>query len=281
MCPPPTQPYASAHALLRRYGLAAKKSWGQNFLTNERVFAAIVDATVASPDDWVIEVGAGIGTLTARLADRAARVVAVEREPDMLAVLRGELGTRDNVAIEAADAMTFDYAAVAAARGAPVALCGNLPYNISSQLLFAFDAARASLSRAVVMLQREVADRLTSSPGSKAYGAITVALAAHWTIAPVTRVSAGSFTPAPKVESAVVALTPLPPRALPDSFRDVVGAAFRQRRKTLRNALRASYAADAVDAALAAAGVEGGRRGETLSVDEFAAVAAGLPAGGA
>lgn len=272
-----------ARELLRRYGLSAKKSWGQNFLVNDGVYRTIVDATVESDADWIVEIGSGLGTLTARLADRvpAGRVIAVERDRDMIAVLRGELGDRPNVDIAERDAKQVDYGAIAARRGGPVAVCGNLPYQISSPILFSLIDQRRHVARAVVMLQREVAERLVAPPGTRAYGAVTAILGAVADVDLVARVRPGSFFPPPKVESAVVAIRPLarPRAAIADErhFRDVVHAAFAQRRKTVRNALRAAFPAAAVDAALAAAGVDGARRGETLSIEELAAVAAGLP----
>lgn len=270
--------------LLRRHGLQAKKSFGQNFLLSERAYRAIVDATVRDASDWVVEIGAGLGTLTARLAERVAdgQVIAVERDRDMVAVLRAELEHYDNVEIVDADAMTYDLAMAARWAGNPVAVCGNLPYNIASQILFRIVEARASVTHAVVMLQREVADRLLAKPGTKTYGALTVMLTTWADISSVIRVSRGSFWPAPKVESAVVRIVPLPdarPRADiadPVHYSNVVHAAFGQRRKTLRNALRARFEVEAVDGALSATGIAGERRGETLSVDEFAALSNNL-----
>jgi 16S rRNA (adenine1518-N6/adenine1519-N6)-dimethyltransferase len=272
-----------ARELLRRYGLSAKKSWGQNFLVNEGVYRAIVEATVDAADDWVVEIGAGLGTLTARLADAVpdGRVVAVERDRDMVTVLRGELGERENVAIVEANARNFDYAAVARERGARIHVCGNLPYQLSTVILFSLLAAREHIDRAVVMLQREVADRLMAPPGNKTYGALTALVTPFAEVSTVVRVRPGSFHPPPKVESALVCLRPLAaPRApIEDQgqYTAVVDAAFQQRRKTLRNALRAVFDVDAVDAALDASDVDGKRRGETLSVGEFAALANELP----
>ena len=150
--------FPDPRVLLKRYGLAAKKSWGQNFLISESVYRAVVDATVREPDDWVVEIGAGLGTLTMRLAQRVpeGKVIAVERDRDMVAVLEAELGHLDNVEVHPANAMTYDLAQVARWRGAPVALCGNLPYQIASQLLFHFIDARQHLTCAVVMLQKEI-----------------------------------------------------------------------------------------------------------------------------
>jgi 16S rRNA (adenine1518-N6/adenine1519-N6)-dimethyltransferase len=202
----------------------------------------------------------------------------------MVGVLRAELGGVENVQIEEVDAMRYDLAMVARWRGEPIAVCGNLPYHIAAPLIFRALAARQHVHRAVFMVQREMADRILAAPGTKAYGALGVMVRTYADVSLVTKVSAGSFVPPPKVESAVIKLVPLPgartrvPLADPARYRAVVQAAFGQRRKTLRNALRARFAAEAVDAALAAGGIDGGRRGETLSIEELALVANGLPA---
>jgi 16S rRNA (adenine1518-N6/adenine1519-N6)-dimethyltransferase len=273
---------ADPRTLLRKYGFAAKKSWGQNFLLDERVYAAIVASAVGSPRDTVVEIGAGLGTLTARLADAVpeGKVIAVERDRDMVTVLERELASRPNIEIRSENALTFDYGAAAARAGGPLSVAGNLPYQIASPLLFAMLDARAHIRRATVMLQKEMADRLLAEPGTSAYGALGVMLALHLEVRPVIPARAGAFFPAPKVDSTVVALTPrAAPRADvdPDQFRRTVHAAFGQRRKTLRNALRSLWATAAVDAALAAAGLDGGRRGETLTVEDFARLAGALP----
>ncbi len=281
-----SEPFADARALLQKHGLWAKKSFGQNFLTSERAFRAIVDATVSGDDDWVVEIGAGLGTLTARLAERVAegKVIALERDRDMVAVLRAELGNVENVQIEEVDALRYDLTMAARWRGEPITVCGNLPYNIAAPLIFHALEARTSVRRAVFMVQKEMADRIVAAPASKAYGALGVMVQTFADVGLVTRVSAGSFVPAPKVESAVVRLTPLPggaprvPIADLARYRAVVQAAFGQRRKTLRNALRARFAVEAVEAALQATGIEGGRRGETLPIAELAALANALPA---
>jgi 16S rRNA (adenine1518-N6/adenine1519-N6)-dimethyltransferase len=281
-------PFPDPRSLLRRHGLRAKKSWGQNFLIAESVYRAIVDAAIESNEDWVIDVGAGLGTLTMRLAERVpeGHVIAVERDPDLVAVLEAELGHLDNVDVHPANALTYDVGAIARWRGAPVALVGNLPYQIAAPLLFRFIEQRRHLSRMVVMVQREMADRLLASPGTAAYGALGVLVRAWADVELVVRARATAFAPPPKVESAVVRIAPLPgaaPRVAlgtPEQFRDVVHAAFGQRRKVLRNALRARFATEAVDAALAGTGLDGGRRGETLSIEELAGLTLALAEGG-
>jgi 16S rRNA (adenine1518-N6/adenine1519-N6)-dimethyltransferase len=277
------EPFPDARALLKKHGLSAKKSWGQNFLVAESAYRAIVDAAVHDDDDWVIEIGAGLGTLTMRLAERLpeGKVIAVERDRDMVAVLEAELGHLDNVEIHPANALEYDYASIARWRGAPVAIAGNLPYQIASQILFRLLDCRTAWTRAIVMLQKEMADRMVAPPGSAEYGALGVILGTWCDITSVVRVKASGFAPPPRVDSAVVRLVSRPePRApVADAghYRDVVHAAFGQRRKTLRNALRARYDEAAVDVALAATATDGGRRGETLSIAEFAALAAALP----
>ena len=273
------------HELLKRYGFAAKKSWGQNFLVSERAYRAIVDATVSQSTDWICEVGAGLGTLTMRLAERVPEgmVIAIERDRDMVAVLEGELGALDNVQIEPANALTYDFASAARWATEPITVCGNLPYQIASQILFRVVEARAHVKRAVVMLQREMADRLVADPGTKAYGALGVLIGAYAQTRRVVAVKASGFTPAPKVDSAVVRLdfseNGAPRFRIDDHqhFSDVVHAAFAMRRKTLRNGLRAAFGDEAADVGLESAGIDGGRRGETLSIAEFAELAAAIP----
>jgi 16S rRNA (adenine1518-N6/adenine1519-N6)-dimethyltransferase len=276
--------FPTAHELLDRHGLRAKKHFGQNFLTSDRVFRAIVDATVRADDDWIVEIGAGLGTLTARLAERVpeGKVIALERDPDMVAVLQAELGHLDNIQIEPGDALKYDFKAAARWRGDPITVCGNLPYHIAAPLLFRACAARGSVTRAVVMVQKEMADRIVAGPGTKAYGAMGVMLQSYAACRSVVQAPSGAFTPAPKVDSAVVKLDFTAPPALeiPDEehHRSLVPAAFAQRRKTLRNALRAVYEEAAVAAALAATGIDGQRRGETLTLAEFAALGRAIPA---
>jgi len=269
---------ADAHALIQKYGLRAKKSWGQNFLVDERAYREIVHACAAGDGDWIVEIGAGLGTLTARLAATGAHVVAIERERDMLEVLRAELGGDARVEVTEANALTYDYAALAARAGRPPVVVGNLPYQIASPILFRLMETPAPLARIVVMLQKEMADRIVAPPGEKAYGALSVMVRLWGEPKLVCRVRAGGFVPAPRVDSAVLRIVP---RATPldadrDQFSRVVHAAFGQRRKTLRNALSAAFDGGVVDGALAAAAIDGQRRGETLSVDEFATLTRAL-----
>ncbi|HEY5938189.1 MAG TPA: 16S rRNA (adenine(1518)-N(6)/adenine(1519)-N(6))-dimethyltransferase RsmA [Kofleriaceae bacterium] len=278
-----TEPFPDARVLLDRYGLRAKKSFSQNFLISDRAFRAIVDATVRADDDWIVEIGAGLGTLTARLAERVpeGKVIALERDRDMIAVLRTELAGVDNVEIEEADALRYDLKMAAKWRGQSIAVCGNLPYQIAAPLMFRVLEARASVTHAVIMIQKEMADRIVAPPGGKDYGALGVMIRTYADVTTVAKVGAGSFVPAPKVDSTVIRLVPLAqPRAPIENeqhYSAVVHAAFGQRRKTLRNALRAVFDEAGVDAALAATAIDGIRRGETLDIAEMAALANAIP----
>ncbi|MBA3459514.1 MAG: ribosomal RNA small subunit methyltransferase A [Deltaproteobacteria bacterium] len=275
--------FADARVILARHGLHAKKSYGQNFLVSEKAFRAIVDATVRTDEDWIVEIGAGLGTLTARIAERvtAGKVIALEFDPDMVKVLRDELSGVDNVEIEQIDALRYDLKMAAKWRGEQISVCGNLPYHIAAPLLFKIIDAREAITHAVVMIQKEMADRIVAPPGGKEYGAIGVMLRTYADITTVAKVGAGSFVPPPKIDSTVIKLIPLAqpraPIADPKHYSAVVHAAFGQRRKTLRNALRAVFAQDGVDAALSSTKIDGGRRGETLDIAEFAALAALIP----
>jgi 16S rRNA (adenine1518-N6/adenine1519-N6)-dimethyltransferase len=280
-------PFPDARVLLGRYDLRAKKGFGQNFLISERAFRAIVDATVRNDDDWIVEIGAGLGTLTARLAERVpeGKIIALERDPDMIRVLRAELAGVDNVEIEAVDALRYDLRMAARWRGDAISVCGNLPYHIAAPLLFRVIEAREVVRWAVVMVQKEMADRIVASPGGKDYGALGVMIRTYVNVTTVAKVGAGSFAPPPKIDSTVIKLVPLaggaPRVAIADGehYSRVVHAAFGQRRKTLRNALRAVFDEAMVDAALASTGIDGVRRGETLEIAEFGALASALPVG--
>lgn len=263
--------------VLGRHGLAPKRGFSQNFLVSKSVVEEVARATVAGHQLPVVELGPGLGTLTtALLRAGAASVIAIERDRDMARVLRAELADCDAFELVEADAAQMDLEALASRKGEKLALAGNLPYAITGAILRRLVEERASIERAVVMIQREVRDRLLAEPGNKTYGALTVFTSAVYRIEPVLLVKPGSFHPPPKVSSAVVKLEPLdPPRAEEtESFRAVVRASFESRRKTLRNALsKLDGGTLRSEAALEAAGIDPRRRGETLSVEEFAKLA--------
>ncbi len=280
-----TSPLSEVRALMRKYDLQAKKSWGQNFLISEAAYAAILREAVLSPRDWIVEIGAGLGTLTTRLATAVpdGGVVAIERDRDLVSILRQELGTISQIEIVSANALDFDIAAVAREHGGAITVCGNLPYQLSGRLLFRVMEFRDSVVRGVFMVQREVAERLAARVGTKEYGALTAILGAFAAIRIVTHVSPGSFVPPPTVQSSVVAIEFYRAGALPVPIDDpkhyvqVVKAAFALRRKTLRNALLSAFSADDVRRIETNSQIDLGRRGETLTVAEFADLAATLP----
>ena len=271
--------------VLARHGLAAKKSWGQNFLHDASVHARIVAAAGAGPDDVVVEIGAGLGTLTAALARQEpppARILAVERDPDMQRVLAAELAGEGRVAVVAADALAFDFDAARRDAGRPLVVVGNLPYQIASPLIVALLAAggRGAVARAFIMVQRELAQRIVAPPGSRTYGRLTVAVTQHAEARILFHVRPGSFHPAPAVTSSVLALVPraapLAPARDPALFEEVVKQAFATRRKMLRRTLATAFGDAEAAAALAVSGIAGTRRAEELSVADFARLADAL-----
>jgi 16S rRNA (adenine1518-N6/adenine1519-N6)-dimethyltransferase len=275
--------------LLRRHGLVARKQWGQNFLHDPRILSAIVAAARLGPDDRVVEIGAGLGTLTARLLETGAEVWAIERDRDMCHVLRAELGDAARFRLWEADAVRFDYAQAASLDREPTqpkpVVVGNLPYHLTAPLLFALLEHDASTGPWVVMVQREVADRMCAGPGSRTYGGMTVVLSRTRAITRVIAVPPGAFLPPPRVESAVVRLDPLPrPRvelADPQAFSQMIRAAFSQRRKTLVNALAPLESKRAAATWCERAGIDPGVRPEQLSVEQFGELARAREVSGA
>ena len=250
--------------------IRARKRFGQHFLHDPQVLERIAAAVSPQPDDRLLEIGPGTGALTARLLARVARLEAIEIDRDLAQALRTQWG--DRLRLHEGDALEFDFAANARARGGALRIVGNLPYNISTPLLFRLLETADHVLDMHVMLQREVIDRICAEPGSADYGRLTVMLAPRLEIRKLFDVGPGAFQPPPRVWSAVARLTVLaqPRFAVPDSYGEVVGAAFGQRRKTLRNSLR-----NLVDeAAFEAAGVDPQARPETLPAGRFAALAA-------
>jgi 16S rRNA (adenine1518-N6/adenine1519-N6)-dimethyltransferase len=263
--------------VLARHGFTPKRSYSQNFLVSERAVRAIVSACQLLETSQVVELGAGCGTLTHALARACARVYAVERDPDMLGILEAECDPA-RVQVTAGDAKQVDLVQLSAAERVTVA--GNLPYAITGAILRNLVESCDHVERAVLMVQREVRDRLVASPNTREYGALTVFTGQVFAIESVLHLPRTAFHPPPKVTSSVIRLTPLAsPRATRSgAFERVVRAAFQARRKTLRNALVQSLGAPSADAALRAAAIDGGRRGETLSIEEFGALADALAA---
>ena len=250
-----------------------RKRFGQNFLVDRNYVAKIVAAIDARPGDNVVEIGPGQAALTRALIEKAGRVHAIEIDRDLAARLAAAFPP-DRLALHVADALDFDFATL----GERLRVVGNLPYNISTPILFRLASYAPQLRDLHLMLQKEVVARMTAAPATRDYGRLSVMLQAGFRVERLFVVPPGAFSPAPKVDSAVVRMVPLG-AAKPDIvdealFARVVAAAFGQRRKTLRNAL--SNLAD--EAALARAGVDRGSRGETLAVADFVRLANALAA---
>ena len=245
-----------------------RKRFGQNFLVDRGIVAKILASIDPKPQDRVVEIGPGLGVLTEPLLERLPSLDVVEIDRDLATVL-AERFPGDRLRVHVGDALAFDFCAL----GSELRVVGNLPYNISTSLLFHLAASAQCLRDCHFMLQREVVQRMAAQPGGKEYGRLTVMLQYRFQVEKLLRVSAGAFNPAPQVESAFVRLTPhrrLPSVAVDENlFAEVVRAAFTQRRKTLRNALRDHASGDE----LSGLGIDPGLRPERLSVAEFVQIA--------
>jgi len=245
-----------------------RKRYGQNFLVDRGIVAKILASIDPGPQDRVVEIGPGLGVLTEPLLERLQSLDVVEIDRDLAAVL-AERFPPDHLRVHVGDALAFDFCAL----GSELRVVGNLPYNISTPLLFHLAASAQCLRDCHFMLQREVVQRMAAQPGGREYGRLTVMLQYRFQVEKLLRVPAGAFNPVPQVESAFVRLTPhrqLPSVAADEKlFAEVVRAAFTQRRKTLRNALRDHASADE----LSGLGIDPGLRPERLSVKEFVQIA--------
>jgi 16S rRNA (adenine1518-N6/adenine1519-N6)-dimethyltransferase len=276
--------FVDPRVLLGRHGLRPKRSFGQNFLVASAVVERIAELCTPAQSTHVVEIGAGLGTLTTALLARGARVDAIERDRELVPVLEKELEAdlaSKHLVLHEADAATFDYAPLFSPENQTHVLAGNLPYQITGRLLEVATTLRDRVARVVVMVQREVGERLAAAPSTKTYGQLTVFVQAAFDVKRAFLVSPGSFHPAPEVDSAVLVLTPhrVPRAEETKTFRAVVHAAFGARRKTLKNALGALIENDAIEAEVAREAIDLGRRGETLSVEEFARVASAIERG--
>ncbi len=259
-------------------GFRAKKRFGQHFLKDRMVIHDILELAGLDSENHVLEIGPGRGALTFPLAERVARVLAVEKDRDLAAWLQQRIEVRGitNVQIACGDILRFDFEILDRFSSHKIHVIGNLPYNVSTPVLETLIDHRQRFRRAVLMFQKEVADRLCASPGGRAYGALTLLVGLHARVRRLLRVGRRSFHPIPRVDSTVVELDfdlhHCPGAADEPVFRSVVKGAFRHRRKTIQNALLASFPAwdrDAVGRALADCGIAPGRRPETLTIGDF------------
>jgi 16S rRNA (adenine1518-N6/adenine1519-N6)-dimethyltransferase len=248
-----------------------RKRFGQHFLHDPGILRRIVAAIAPRPGQHIVEIGPGEGAMTLPLLREAGKLTAIELDRDLIEPLRDKARGIGELAIVHADVLTVDFTALA--QGGTIRLVGNLPYNISTPILFHCLDHAAAIADMHFMLQKEVVDRMAAAPGSKTYGRLSVMLQLRCAVEPLLKVPPGAFRPPPKVDSAVVRLTPLPASALPEvdfaAIGNIVRAAFGQRRKTLSNALSGMLDARAI----AAAGIDPRARAEQLPPAGFVALA--------
>ena len=249
-----------------------RKRFGQHFLVDPGVIGAIIDAIRVRDGDRIVEIGPGQGALTGLLARTGCEFHAVELDRDLAARLRGEFSSAGNVTIHEADALTFDFASL----GDNLRVVGNLPYNISTPLLFHLLQYRDRLVDMHFMLQKEVVDRMAAEPGSKAYGRLTIMLGVHFDVEALFDVGRDAFEPPPDVMSSVVRLVPLPAGTYDiddaERFAKLVSQAFSQRRKTIRNSLRGMVDEDT----LQFVGIDPGLRPEAIPIADYVGLANAL-----
>lgn len=248
----------------------ARKRFGQNFLHDRSVIAHIIEAVNPKPGDALVEIGPGRGALTEDLLQAAGQLDAIEIDRDLAADLQQRF-THLGLTLHVTDALRFDFAALAAAKGRRLRIIGNLPYNISTPLLFHLLKTPTAIEDLHIMLQREVIERICAEAGSSEYGRLTVMLAPWVEAEHLFDVGPGAFRPAPEVWSAVARLTVRqePAFAVDSRYGQLVTAAFSQRRKTLRNAVRQWLDVAAIESC----GIDPGARPETLTPQQFASLA--------
>ncbi|MGP1584802.1 16S rRNA (adenine(1518)-N(6)/adenine(1519)-N(6))-dimethyltransferase RsmA [Peptostreptococcus stomatis] len=264
--------------LVKKHGFKFTKSLGQNFLIDDNIVDKIVAGAGIGPEDKIIEVGPGIGTLTREMASRAQNLMAVEIDKNLIPILEDTLEDYDNVKIVNEDIIKADIRGLIDENlgGGPVKLVANLPYYITTPIIMRFLEENINVTDIVVMVQKEVAERMNAQPGGKDFGALSVAVQYYCDTEIVAKVPRHLFVPQPNVDSIVIALRVRPERKYKvddeDLYFKVVKAAFGQRRKTLLNSISSmgNLAKDQVKEALEEAGIDPKRRGETLSLDEFA-----------
>lgn len=276
---------SAAIAVLREHGLHTRKAYGQHLLVDDNVVGRILGLAALTPSDVVLEVGPGIGTLTIALCARAGAVVAVERDVRLVPVLERTTAGCPSLELVRADAVDVDVARLSVPFGPPTALVANLPYAVAATVVLRFLECMPWLASATVMVQSEVADRMSAVPGTKDYGAYTVKLGLLARPGGRFSVARTCFMPPPRVDSAVLRLErvvrPEAAEVLARAARAAV-AGFAQRRKRLGNSVAASLGAPvaAVDAAIERIGIEHSRRAETLDIDQFIALGDALHAAG-
>lgn len=250
----------------------ARKRFGQNFLHDPVIIGRIVAAINPSSNDKLVEIGPGLGALTAPLLQATGKLQAIELDRDVIPHLRAKCEGLGELTIHQQDALKFDFSTLSASDEDKLRVVGNLPYNISSPLLFHLLKYASRIQDMHFMLQKEVVDRMVALPGEKAYGRLSVSLAASVQCQYLFKVKPGAFNPPPKVDSAIVRLIPRTPEFIIEdsaSFQQVIDAAFSTRRKTLANALKKLCSRESIEAA----DIDPGLRAENLSAADFARLA--------
>lgn len=267
--------------ILQRYRIRPDKRRGQSFLTDLNTIHKIAAAGKITREDLVVEIGAGFGVLTGNIAQRAGRLIAVEIDLKLVEILQKELAQCNQVEVFSGDILKFDFSCISKQYKSKIKVVGNIPYNISSPVVFHLLAHRRVIRDFTLMLQKEVVERLVSAPGRKSYGVPSVLLQMYADLKKLFDVPPGCFYPAPKITSSVMQgkFLEAPRFALEDEklFNRLVRASFAQRRKMLANNLKQAaflkeLGEEDIASALRQAGIDGKRRGETLSVEEFGAL---------
>ena len=256
--------------LLAAHDIRPRKRLGQSFLTDMNVMKRIAALAAPAAGETVVEIGAGLGFMTEELAKTARRVIALEVDPRLLNVLHERLDGIKNIEVLAQDVLKYDFSTPDKYR--KIKVIGNIPYYISSPILFRLLSFRNAIASCILMLQKELADRITAAPGSKKYGIPSVMVAKYTEATYEMTVPPQCFYPVPEVASAVVRLTfkEGPEDSRDDLFNKLVHAAFAHRRKNIfNNLLYMGFSRDALETALAESGIEPGRRAETLTLEEF------------
>lgn len=271
--------FTNTSEILKKYRFRMQKKYGQNFLIDANILAKIVKAAQITEKDCVLEIGPGIGTMTQYLAEAAKRVTAVEIDRELIPILEETLSSYSNVTVLCGDILKVDLLALAEENGGcPMKVVANLPYYITTPIIMALFESRMPLASITVMVQSEVADRMQTGPGSKDYGALSLAVQYYAKPEVVARVPASCFLPRPNVDSAVVRLTKYqkPPVDVADEafLFDVIRASFNQRRKTLANSLANAgnlrVTRGQVETVLKEMGLSATIRGETFTLERFA-----------
>jgi 16S rRNA (adenine1518-N6/adenine1519-N6)-dimethyltransferase len=266
---------ASIRNELREYGLFPKKRLGQHFLADRNILNKVIRTAEVGKEDVVVEVGPGLGEMTLALARLAKQVIAVEIDPQLVEILKKKLADCPNVEVVKSDILKVDFRSFFKKEGHPVKVVANLPYQISTPLLFRFIEAKEVFSTLTLMLQREVAERMVAPPGGKEYGPLSIFVQLFLDVSIRFFIKSSAFFPSPKIESAVVQMVWKEKPVLNEKdekwFKSVVRASFSHRRKTLANALKHSELPlpESIESRMEKVGIDPRRRPETLTTEEF------------